>query len=82
MSENRAWYHEELAQSMRAYKGKALKTADIKRIFQTNFPALRSDFVQPSDHCDNWVNKEVCLVCGGKSNAIFSRIERAHYRVR
>ena len=75
-----ARYHEELFQVMAKHKGEVFTAAQIKEIFRKEYPDLRVDFVQPSDHCIDHHCSESCE-CSKTDNAIFSRLDRNKYKV-
>jgi hypothetical protein len=76
-----AKYHKELKSLMEQYRGKVLKTAEIKRLFSEKYPKLDVSWVHPSDHCDNHTCKGACD-CSETNDAIFSRVKHAYYLVK
>ena len=67
-----AKYHDELAALMSRHKGEAFSAGTIKYMFRRQYPDLRWDFVQPSDHCIDHICKEACH-CAKTEKAIFRR---------
>jgi hypothetical protein len=75
-----AKYHKELKSLMEHYKGKVLKTSEIKKLFSEEYPKLDVSWLIPSDHCDNHTCKGACD-CSETNNAIFTRVRYAYYWV-
>ena len=76
-----AKYHDELVTLMAMHRGETFSAAQITDMFETRYPDLRSDFVQPSDHCVNHTCKGACW-CSSTENALFERSNRNTYFVR
>lgn len=55
-----AKYHNELTELMLKHKGKTFCRKEIIDMFEETYPSLRSDFVQPSDHCIDHICKQAC----------------------
>jgi hypothetical protein len=75
-------YHTDLAQTVRALRGRLVTQREVRDAFVDKFPNLeaKQDWVKPSDHCRNQTNKGAC-VCAKTPNALFERVEWNCYRV-
>ncbi len=73
----RAKHHDELARLMAKHKGCMFTAGEVKEFFEKEYPPdeyphLRVDFVQASDHCIDHICKEACD-CAKTDKAIFRR---------
>lgn len=68
---------------MKPHQGKQLKTSEINIIIEeAQIPANESQYMQPSDHCDNHMNKGACACAFNKEgSAIFRQLEKGLYYV-
>jgi len=75
-------YHDFLASAMLPYKGQNLKKHEILMALFARYPHLseKSEWIFPSDHCENHVCKGACR-CAGSHSAIFRRVAYATYTV-
>lgn len=76
-----ARHHDELQALMQRHAGEILTSAQIKSLFSKAYPALKVDWVSPSDHCGNHTCKGACH-CALTEGAIFTRVGHGTYEVR
>ena len=74
-------FHDDLKIAMVPYKKMILEKARIDKIIDET-PSLKENaqWVLPSDHCVNHINKGACF-CAITTQAIFERISRGKYKV-
>lgn len=71
--------HDMIATAVKKYRGKVLRTSEIKKIVFDAFPQFNEGSLLPNDHA--FGNKSCCS-CVGTKKQIFDRIEPRKYRVR
>ncbi len=71
--------HDMIATAVKDYRGKILKTSEIKKIVLGFYPHFKKGSLLPNDHA--FGNKS-CCGCVGTGRQIFDRIEPKKYLVR
>lgn len=74
-------YHDELIGLMKKYTGETFKAAQIKSLFENDYPHLKVEWLSPSDHCENHTCKGACY-CSMTEKSIFRRVSHGVYEVR
>ena len=74
-------FHNKLKEVMVPYKNKVLQTARFIEIIEKvhDFRG-QEQWIYPSDHCKNHMNKGACY-CAETDDALFEKIARGQYRV-
>ena len=75
-------YHADLARAIKPFAGQEMRKREIDKLVAKELPDQKENqWIFPSDHCFNRINKGSCS-CGGSKNALFERVGWGRYRVR